>query len=199
MSQSVALRVLKNEDAPEEHMVYAEVYAPNRPDSQGEFMRADTIKKMAHDFAKNLRLDQLDTEHNNEVVPSVCIVESFIARKGDPDFIEGSWVVGIHVEDEATWQAIKSGELNGLSLEAFVNKEEQEVVIEIPPVVTGHTSKSEEHEHAFYVTYDAEGNFKGGVTSTVNGHYHEIRAGTVTEFVKGHSHRFSSVDNVEIH
>jgi len=70
--------------------------------------------------------------------------------------------------------------------------------LHIPPVVTGKTCKSEGHEHTYYVTYDETGKFKGGVTDTVNGHFHSILAGTHTQKSEGHSHRFSSVDNVHV-
>ena len=34
-------------------MVYGEVYVPDRKDKDGNFMAAETIEKMAHDFMKN--------------------------------------------------------------------------------------------------------------------------------------------------
>lgn len=192
------VKVEDQEEAQELRLIYSEVYAPNRPDSQGEFMRPDTIMKAAHSFVKAGRLTSIDKEHDNVLLDGVQVVESFVARKGDPDFIEGAWVVGIHVDNDAIWKAVKNGEVNGLSLEAFVQRDEQEVTVEIPGLITGHTSKSEDHEHVFYVTYDNNGNFEGGVTDVVDGHRHTIVAGTVTEKVNGHSHRFSSVDGIEI-
>lgn len=186
-------------DEPEQRIVYAEVYAPNRPDSDGEYMTAETIRKMAHDFARNNRFAQVDCYHNNEVTPGVVVIESFIARKGDPDgFLEGAWVVGVHIPDDDIWDKVKKGEINGFSMEAFVVREEQEVEIQIPPVVSGTTSKSEDHEHHFFVSFDKDGNFMGGVTDEVNGHRHVIKAGTVTEKFEGHNHRFSAVDQVLI-
>lgn len=182
----------------EQRMVWAEVYAPNRPDSDKEFMSAETIRDMAYNFVRKGLLKNVDVEHDNKTIPQVEIVESFIARKGDPDFLEGAWVVGCHVNDDATWDKVKKGELNGFSLEAYVEKALVDVVVEIPPVVTGITSKSENHTHRYFVSYDEDGNFKGGVTDEVDGHKHEIRAGTVTEKADNHCHLFSSVDNVEI-
>lgn len=193
------LRIVKLEPEAEQRMVWAEVYAPNRPDSDGEFMSADTIRKMAYNFLRNGRTKFVDVGHDNKQVEGVEIVESFIARKGDPDFLEGAWVVGCHIDDDDTWAKVQKGEINGFSVEAFVSAEEQEVEIDLPPVITGLTSKSEDHVHKFYVSYDENtGQLKGGTTDSVNGHVHAIRAGTVTEIVKGHSHRFSSVDQVYI-
>jgi hypothetical protein len=189
---------IKLDDTEEQHLVYGEVYAPDRPDAQGEFMRADEIRKMAHEFVRSGRMDQIDVMHDNEVVEGCSVVESFIAQKDDPTFIEGAWVVAVHVPDEKLWQSIKNGDINGFSMEALVTRHKQQVEMEIPAVVTGLTSKSEEHTHKFFVSYDDSGIFKGGVTDVVNGHSHNIVAGTHTEVTKGHSHRFSAVDNVEI-
>jgi hypothetical protein len=197
MTREVKLIVRKSVPA-EKRMVYAEVYAPNRPDSDGEFMTAETIEKMAHDFVKKGRLKQIDVQHDNKTIDGVQAVESFIARKGDPDFIPGSWVLGIHVDHTDTWNRIKKGELNGLSVEALVGREEKEVTLQLPPVISGRTTKSENHEHQFFVNYSPEGDFLGGVTDTVNGHRHTIKGGTVTEEMDGHRHRFSSVDSLEI-
>lgn len=187
--------VAKNEGALMQRLVFAEVYAPNRPDSDGEYMDAETIQKMAHDYAKAMRFDQTDVEHDQEIRDGVCIVESFIARKGDPDFIEGAWVIGMHITNDELWEKVLKGEINGFSVEALVHKSDVEVEIEIPPVITGMTSKSEDHEHKFYVTFDAEGNFLGGVTDSVAGHSHRITRGTATCVEKGHSHRFACIDD----
>jgi hypothetical protein len=182
----------------ERQIVMGEVYAPDRPDSQGEYMTKEEILKMAHEFVRAKKMDQIDILHNNKVVKGCSVVESFVAPDGSKDFLPGSWVVAVHIPDLALWMAIKSGEINGFSMQALVTRHEHDVEIEIPPVVTGMTSKSEDHQHVFYVTYDDEGLFKGGVTNQVNGHQHRILAGTHTEDTEGHSHRFSSVDDLHI-
>lgn len=177
----------------DEQMVWAEVYAPNVPDSDKEFMDAGTIKKMAYQFMKDQNLNKIDLQHNN-ALQNATVVESFVARKGDPDFIEGSWVVGVHIEDEDLWGRIKKGEINGFSVEAMVNKVPEELEVEIPPVLSGTTSKAENHEHEFYVHYSEDGSFLGGMTNEVNGHRHVIRRGAATESSEGHNHRFSHLE-----
>lgn len=192
-------KLLFKADAPaDQRLVYGEVYAPDRPDADDDFMTAEEIQTMAHEFMRKGITDQVDINHDNETVPGIVVVESFIARKGDPDFIEGAWVVGVHVNDDATWAAIKKGELNGFSMEAMVQREEQDVTLEMPPVVAGLTSKSEDHTHHFYVNYNENGYFMGGITDYVEGHRHIIKAGTVTEIADGHRHTFSSVDPLHI-
>lgn len=181
-----------------ERMVWAEVYAPNRPDSGGDFMTAEEIKKAAYQFMKNMRLDQIDSQHNNELVEGAFIVESFIARKDDPHFIEGAWVVGMHVDNDEMWEKIEKGEINGFSLEAIALGEDVEVEVEIPPVVSGTTSETAGHRHTFYVSYDEDGNFLGGKTSIEENHFHVIKAGTITELVNDHNHKFSAVDELQI-
>ena len=191
-------KVVIKGDTPEQHLVYGEVYAPDRPDAQGEFMRAEEIQKAAHNFIAQGRVKKIDVMHDNKIVEGPCIVESFIARKGDPDFIEGSWVIGMHIPNEDLWQAIKKGDINGFSMEAMVTRHDTNAEMDVPPVVSGMTSKSDDHVHKYYVTYDDNGAFKGGTTDFVQGHTHAIVAGTHTQTVGGHSHRFSSVDTLKI-
>jgi hypothetical protein len=180
----------------EQRIVWGEVYVPNVPDSDGDYMNEETIRKMAYKFMQSLRLKNIDVQHNNAAILGACVVESFIARKGDPDFIESSWVVGVHVPDDATWGKIKKGEINGFSIEALVSGSPSTLELEIPPVIRGLTSKSEDHEHEFFVSYDHVGKFLGGRTNTVDGHFHLIKQGTVTEEERGHAHRFSYVESV---
>lgn len=183
----------------EQQIVYGEVYAPDRPDAQGEFMTRDEVRKMAHDFIRNGKMASIDVQHNNRVIKGASVVESFVADEGQSQFIPGSWVVGVHIPDQELWDTIKKGEINGFSMEALVSRHERTVEVEIPPVVTGLTSKGDDgHEHRYFVTYNDQGEFKGGITDTVNGHFHRIVAGTVTQKADGHTHRFSSVDTVRI-
>jgi len=193
------LVILKTEDGePEQQLVFGEVYAPDRVDSGGDYMLAEDIQKAAYRFMKNQRLNQVDCQHGNVLVKGATIVESFIARKGDPLFIPGSWVVGMHIDNDEMWQKIKKGEINGFSLEAMATTSMGKVEIDIPSVVTGMTSKSDKHEHQFFVTYSGEGKFLGGRTSMDDGHAHLIKGGTVTETERNHSHRFSAVDDLKI-
>ena len=178
----------------EKRIVWAEVYVPNVPDTDMDFMDAESVEKAAYRFMQDMNLKKIDVQHTNDLVPGAVVVESFIARKGDQDFIEGSWVVGVHIPDDATWGRIKKGEINGFSLEALVKGEDTTLEIEIPPVVHGTTAKAADHEHEFYVTYDPEGNLVGGRTDMVAGHSHVIKRGTLTEKAEGHNHRFSFVE-----
>ena len=101
----------KKSDA-KKQIVFVEVYAPHVRDTDGNFMTAETIEKMAYDFLANKQNVQVSKNH---------VVESFIARKDDPDFTQGAWVVGIHIPDEEVWQQIEKGDLTGLSIESKAN------------------------------------------------------------------------------
>ena len=97
-------------------IVYGEVYKPNCRDSDGNWMTAETIEKMAHDFMGSLKNQHINKNHSG-AMDKGTVVESFIVRKGDPDFVEGSWVIGVHVPDKEVWKQIIKGELTGFSIE----------------------------------------------------------------------------------
>ena len=177
----------------EKQLAYGEVYIPMIPDSQGDFMTSTEIEKMAHGFMKNGLLRGVDTQHDLCDNGSV-VVESFIVRKGDPDFIEGSWVAGVWCPDDI-WPMVKSGELGGFSMYGSGERIPTMITIEIPDdgIVKGDTDIMESHTHKFLLKFDNKGSFLGGETSSVEGHSHSITKGTVTEEENGHRHRFSFV------
>lgn len=96
-------------------IVYGEVYVPYERDTDGNWMTPDEVEKMAHRFMENLRLTKIDKQHDGEPDEGV-VVESFIARPGDPDFTPGAWVLGTKILKESTWQAILKGEITGYSI-----------------------------------------------------------------------------------
>jgi len=187
------LRLRKFDD--ELQVVYGEVYAPDFPDSQGDFMTVIEVRKMAHLFLKSMKVSKIDTNHDNKENGS-SVVESFIARENDPDFIPDAWVIGVHVADNVVWQKVKSGELNGFSMEALVHSHRKVIEIEVPDEIIGKTAMEEDHEHEFSVHLDDKGQFMGGRTNMVNGHIHEIHKGTTTEKAMGHVHRYSFVEAI---
>lgn len=97
----------------EKRLVYGIVYEPNKADWQYEFMSEETIENMAHNFMLHYR--QIDTNHDF-MKGTGGVVESFIARKGDPDFPKGSWILVTKVFDDKVWEQIKKGEITGYSL-----------------------------------------------------------------------------------
>lgn len=100
----------------QKRIVYGEVYVPNERDAHGHWMTAEEIEKMAHRFMEQLRLTQIDKNHDREPDEGV-VVESFIARPGDPDFTPGVWVLATKILNDDTWQAILDGEIASYSME----------------------------------------------------------------------------------
>jgi len=194
--------IKKSDD--DQQMVWGAVYVPNSLDSQGDFMNAEEIQKMAYNFVKKGDMGAIDVQHDNERV-SAFVVESFLTRKGDPDFTtEGTWVVGVHIEDGDLWEAVKKGDINGFSMEALVKTSfEYLEVKDKPSAIVGLTkiAKSDEialHDHEFEAFYDEAGNFMGGRTSlhtdeSGNTHFHVIQKGVVTETSLDHAHRFEQI------
>lgn len=174
-------------------IAYGEVYLPNMPDSDNDFMSPITIRITAHTFLKSLQLHNIDVHHDNVLIDA-AVVESFIAIPEDPVFVADAWVVGVHIADPDTWAKVLSGELNGFSLEALVHRQESELEITIPEYVQGTTSEIFNHTHIFIVKFGPEGEFLGGQTDEVNDHFHMIIRGTATESVNDHSHRFTFVE-----
>lgn len=189
---------IKKQDA-EQQIVFGEVFAPNVTDAQGDRMSTAEIAKAAYLFMAKGRLAKIDTNHDLQPNGSY-IVESFVAREGDPTFIPGAWVIGVKVPDPALWAAIKKGELNGFSLDGAGFREETTVEVEIPEELSGLTDRigveGGGHAHQFTVRFDPDGTFLGGETDVVQGHRHTITQGTLTDESAGHSHRFSYVEGL---
>lgn len=191
----VSMQIKKFDD--ELRIVYGEVYAPNVPDSQGDYMTAETIRKMAHRFLSKGRTKAVDTNHDNELNGSI-IVESFVARKGDPEFIEDSWVCGVHIPSAELWKKVKSGEINGFSLEGTVASRPRRVALYVPDTVMGETEEAKGHTHNYKVAFSQDDLLIEGFTiEDRTGHIHEIRNGTITEESAGHRHRYRLIDALD--
>lgn len=185
-------------------IVWGEVYAPVlMPDSQNDFASAETIRDMCYGFMAKGDMYAIDTEHDKEA-NGCYVVECFVAREGDPDFIPGSWVMGVKIPDPELWGLVKSGEINGFSLDGVGIQVPTLVEVDVPELLTGMTGVNSEgdytgvaHEHEFFVKFDENGNFLGGVTDVgPDGFAHQIKRGTVTETANGHNHRFSFIEGI---
>lgn len=186
-------RVMKTVE--ERRIAYGEVYIPGVLDSHGDFMTVEDVLQAAHQFARDNLLGEVDVQHDGKTT-SCHIVETFIAREGDPDFLADAWVIGMHVPSDKLWGAIKRGELNGFSMEALARREDAEITLNIPESVTGHTTTEHGHFHVFHARYNPDGSFAGGYTEEAAGHTHDIYSTTVTQPAgdDGHTHRFAAMD-----
>ena len=123
-SFSIEVPIAKTDE--ERRVVYGIVYAPDEVDAQGDFTTAEEIRKAAYRFMQNLRLRNVDTNHDYDP-KDAYVCESWIVRKGDTLFVgekEGAWAVGIHVLDDAVWDAVRRGELQGISMAGVAERVE---------------------------------------------------------------------------
>ena len=111
----------------EKRLVYAEVYLPDTEDAHGHQMDAQEIEKMAHGFMKSRRTTSIDVNHDNDIGYNCAMVESFIARSSDPDFMPGAWVGVVHVDNDKVWTDIKNGKITGFSFEGMGYVVEDEI------------------------------------------------------------------------
>lgn len=175
-------------------IVFGMVYEGMVLDTYGEFMFGQDVETMCHRFAQLAPAETIDTNHDN--IPNGSYpVESFIAREGDRDFPEGSWVLGIKVPDDHVWRQIVKGELNGFSFEALVKPVDVVATVKNVRDRVGVTEAQKEdggHTHVFFVQTDDRGRVIRGWTDEVDGHSHIIRRGTSCESggEDGHKHRF---------
>jgi hypothetical protein len=183
------------------HYVFGEVYAPLQIDSDGETMTAEEIQKLAHEFIAQGKISSIDLEHDH-VPCGAKVVESFIARKGDPDYHEGAWVLGVRLEDGEIWDAVKSGEINSYSFNAWVAKEPKTVEVVVAKSAMGITQANTvtenerdtdivpTHTHTYYVEFDNNGKPVFGTTDEVFAHKHMISRSIITAESLGHRHRY---------
>lgn len=174
-------------------IVFGVVYEPEDIDTDGETISKEHVAKMAWNFISSGLYDKIDINHSFKESGSK-VVESFVARKGDLDFPEDAWVLGVQTSD-AAWEQILAGELNGFSLAGPSSKSPKKVIVEIEKQIVGNTEKSTvpiipEHEHNYVINYDINGNIVSGKTDTVMAHFHDIKYGTATEKSLDHNHRF---------
>jgi hypothetical protein len=189
--------VIKSE---ERRLVYGEVYAPWQVDTDGEAMLPEDIEKMAHDFLSSGRVHKIDVQHN--LKESGCIVvESFIARKNDPDgFLEGAWVLGTKIIPDDIWEMVKKGEINGYSFYGPVTQVSVQAVVQSTRRMLGKTEESSEglltpHTHSLDIKFSEDGKVIPGITGSEFNHCHVVSRTTATEVEMEHAHRLVLIEN----
>lgn len=178
--------------AGDQRLVTGQVYAANTLDSHGHFMSAEELQRVAHQFMLDGLLTSIDVQHDNQTVKA-SIVESFIARKGDPDFEEGSWVATVKIDDLDVWKKVKDGEINGYSFEILTYRNDMVVQVEYQTWYYGFTDPDpyDNHDHPFMVRLDSKGEIVWGKTGlgSDGSPAHAITHSNITKKVGGHSHR----------
>lgn len=114
MPELTAPMVFKND---EKRIVYGPVLVPDEPDSDGDVVTVEQIEKVAHKFVEDY--GNIDLQHSLNNVGKM--IESYITPV-DLEVEEGitvpkgSWMMGVKVTDDSTWQAVKNKELTGFSI-----------------------------------------------------------------------------------
>ena len=105
------------------------------PDSGEKFnivFSADTIKELSHNFFKSGFQLNSKLEHNSPI-KDVTFVESWIVENSDIDksanfgmnFPKGSWMATMKIDNDDIWNNyVKTGEVEGFSVDAMVDLEE---------------------------------------------------------------------------
>lgn len=194
-----SIKLVYREDKQWERVVMAEVIVPNAPNVFNDYWTPEATREAAYMFMK--KGFGIDIEHDNVDVGSkdVYLVESFIARPGDPDFIEGAWVVGMYIANDEIWQDVLTGEINGYSYEAMVSFISAQIEYTETWIRQGTTEPDVDdgHTHEFLVIVDENNRPISGGTSETDGHSHEIRTHTITEEADGHKHRYNIITGEE--
>jgi hypothetical protein len=189
-------KFLRRDDAGWERIVMGELLIPDTPNCYGDIYTREAIKEFCYRFA--MEGYGIDVNHDNvEVGSGVFVVETFIARAGDPDFIEGSWVVAMKIMDDTIWQMVLDGEINGYSYEALCHMLPIKLDNLRNRVVTGVTYPDliDGHTHTYTVVLDPLNRPLSGGTTVTDGHDHSISTHTYTDFADAHRHRFDVLDD----
>ena len=122
----------------EKHMLYGAALIPDkdiyRNNGEQEFyinFTKESIERMSQDFMKEYRQYEVKTDHD-DIANEVCVVESWLVSDSYKDksnalginVPEGTWMVGMKVNNIETWERIKAGELKGFSVESMISLEE---------------------------------------------------------------------------
>jgi hypothetical protein len=117
----------------EKRMLYGPALIPNQPivryDGNNEkyfiTYSKETIEQTAQEFLKR------NMHHNHTIqhempVNNLTVVESWVTTGAHDksmnygfDLPEGTWMIGVKVDDDKTWQAVKNGEVKGFSIEGW--------------------------------------------------------------------------------
>ena len=104
-----------------------------RRNEQGEYyitFNAESIRKIAIDFYKKLNVNMADVEHSHDMENGITYFQSLIIDKGQgicptafKDLPDGTWIVGCKIDNDEVWNAVKSGEVKGFSIDGYFHAE----------------------------------------------------------------------------
>lgn len=102
-------------------IVYGPVLVPGEPDHEGEVLTAEKIEDVAFKFMEDFRY--IDLSHTLQEVgrPVASHIldrpQTFAMKDGSVlSLPQGTWMLGIRVRDDKSWERVLSGELRGFSI-----------------------------------------------------------------------------------
>ena len=88
------------------------------------YFSADTVRKIAKKFLEENKQHNTDVNHDDQVTTENTLLESWIVE--DPkmdkstalgfDVPRNTWMISMKINNEETWQQVKSGQLTGFSV-----------------------------------------------------------------------------------
>ena len=123
----------------EQRIVTGPIMVPSkmilRRDEEGNpfyvYFSKETIAKMAEKFLAQNKQHNTDVEHDGNVIQSNTLIESWVSISSQFDkshqmgwsLPAGTWFASFRVNDDETWNKVKSGEARGFSLAGnFINR-----------------------------------------------------------------------------
>lgn len=99
------------------------------------FYTAETIESLQQNYFRQKGNSSTNINHNAEGVFGVFPFESWIVKDTESDkskslgleTINGDWVMGYKIDNEAIWEDCKAGKLDGLSIEAHLGFKENSI------------------------------------------------------------------------
>lgn len=91
------------------------------------YFTAETIKKLQQKYMQEKLLDKTNIEHGRKFLNGVNVVESWIVEDPEKDkqqvfgmdYPKGTWMIMMKVEEDAVWDKVKNGKLNGFSVQGY--------------------------------------------------------------------------------
>ncbi len=116
-------RIVK-QDTPKQ-VVTLPVLIPGVEDSQGDIMSVDEVEASAWQFAKDYAAGEAELGLDHKGAPlsrtEAAVVESWTEKSdttyGDVLVPRGTWMVSIHLKNNAVWDSVQSGERSGASID----------------------------------------------------------------------------------
>lgn len=130
-------QIMLNEVNKEKRIVMGAVLIPDFPiyrnqDDEEFYIQfsKDTIEQLAYKYMESNHIKDFTLQHEEDA-SNITVVESWIktsendkSKDYNIDVPIGTWLMAARINNDEVWEKVKSGEMNGFSIEAFVNLQE---------------------------------------------------------------------------